>query len=135
MTWDQYDLYQDWRPNFDASAEAYDQGLAFYLNGQLDNGTDAGTLGFGETTTYLDGMLVIDLVRHTAENISTNGMKGYLPRVGGSLQYVPGVGANGVLLALGGQVDEKSKISTPTNGQLVSGALPYFKNYWRSANA
>ncbi|KAF2811935.1 uncharacterized protein BDZ99DRAFT_440976 [Mytilinidion resinicola] len=119
-TWDQYDLKQDWRPNFGAAAEAYDQGLAFYLNGQIDVGTDSGTLEFGNTTIYLDGMLVIDLVRQTAVNISTNGMKDYLPRVGGALQYVPGVGDNGVLVAIGGQVDEKSRNSTATSGSLLN---------------
>ncbi|KAF2491506.1 hypothetical protein BU16DRAFT_120146 [Lophium mytilinum] len=118
--WGQYDLKQNWRPNFGAAAEAYDQGLAFYLNGQIDVGTDQGTLDFGNTTIYIDGMLVIDLVRQTAVNISTTGMKDYIPRVGGALQYVPGVGDDGVLVAIGGQVDEKSRVSTPTSGQLLN---------------
>lgn len=117
--WDQFDIHTLWRPSFGAAAEAPDQGLGFYLNGQLDNGTSTETLAVGETTFYLDGMMVIDLVNQTANNISTAGIRNYLPRIGGGMQYVPGVGKSGVLVALGGQVDD-SKISAITKGRLLN---------------
>lgn len=39
QTWNQYDLKQTTTPSHGLSAEAPDQGLAFYLSGQEDNGT------------------------------------------------------------------------------------------------
>ncbi|KAF2116289.1 hypothetical protein BDV96DRAFT_491395 [Lophiotrema nucula] len=105
--WQQYDLSLPWMPNHGAAAEAIDQNLGFYLNGQIDWGTETRTLNFSNTTAYrpLDGMLVIDLQNQTATNISTPGIGGGGPRVGGTMEYFASVGGMGVLVALGGMVN------------------------------
>lgn len=102
--WDQFDLRQRQTPSRGLSAEAPDQGLAFYLNGQTDNGTEPNTWVGGDSTSLLEGMMVIDLVHQTAKNVSTPSLRTSQPRSSGSMQYVPGVGDSGVLVALGGRM-------------------------------
>lgn len=120
QTWGQYDLRQTTTPSYGLSAEAPDQGLAFYLSGQVDNGTEPYTRTIGDTATLLNGMMVIDLVQKTAKNISIT-MKDPQPRVGGALQYVPAVGESGVLVALGGRVyDGLHRPSSQDTGRLIT---------------
>ena len=57
-------------------------------------------------------MIVIDIVQHTSRNVSTSGMYNNQTRVGGAMEYVPGVGDNGVVVALGGQVFDGKRITT-----------------------
>ncbi|KAF2688678.1 hypothetical protein K458DRAFT_292990 [Lentithecium fluviatile CBS 122367] len=107
-------------PSYGAAAEAPDQGLAFYLSGRTDNGTAPSTLQDGDSQTLLDGMMVIDMVQHMAKNISITGMTDNQPRIGSALQYAPGIGTNGILVALGGRVfDGKRKISSREKGRLL----------------
>lgn len=121
QVWTPFDTGQSWTPSYGAAAEAPDQGLAFYLNGRIDNGTAPSISNEGNDQTLLDGMMVIDIAQHTAINVSTTGMKNYQPRVGGGLQYVAGVGGKGVLVALGGQVfDGKRTVSSGDQGRLLS---------------
>jgi hypothetical protein len=105
--WNQYDVASPWMPNHGAAAEAIDQGLAFYLNGQIDWGTSSRTLDtFNSQDLYvpLDGMVILNLTIHSAKNISTTGLRGGAPRVGGSMEYIASVGGMGTLVALGGQI-------------------------------
>jgi len=61
------------------------------------------------------------MAQHTAKNISINGMYDNQPRVGGALQYVPGLGTDGLLVALGGHVfDGKRTISSQHKGRLLN---------------
>ncbi|KAH7392922.1 hypothetical protein BKA66DRAFT_509939 [Pyrenochaeta sp. MPI-SDFR-AT-0127] len=121
QNWNQFDLGQLRTPSYGLSAEAPDQGLAFYMHGQTDNGTEPYTRTDGDTTTLLNGMMVIDLVHQTAKNISTSSMKDPQPRVGGSMQYVPGIGNSGVMLALGGRVYDGLKTpSSQDKGRLLT---------------
>jgi hypothetical protein len=118
--WSQYDLKQTTTPSYGLSAEAPDQGLAFYLSGQVDNGTEPYTRTMGDRATLLSGMMVIDLVHQTANNISIT-MADPQPRIGGALQYLPAVGESGVLVAIGGRVYDG--IHQPTSqdiGRLIS---------------
>lgn len=119
--WNQYDIGQPWKPNHGAAAEAVDQSLGFYLNGQIDKGTSAATQNFGnDTTVHLGGMLVIDLTSQTSKNISTANITGYGPRVGGCMEYIAPVGKNGILVALGGQLSPKLNLtSNSTDGSLL----------------
>jgi hypothetical protein len=120
QAWNQYDLQQTTTPSYGLSAEAPDQGLAFYLSGQVDNGTEPYTRTMGDRTTLLSGMMVIDLVHRTAKNISIT-MADPQPRIGGALQYLPAVGESGVLVAIGGRVYDG--IHQPTSqdvGRLIS---------------
>src|SRR5690242_12537663 len=119
-TWDQFDIGTLNTPSYGSSAEASDQGLAFYLNGRTNNGTNIGAKDTGDVEILLDGMVVIDLVHHTAKNITTQGMKDSQPRLGGSLQYVPGIGENGLLVALSGKVfDGVQPITSQSRGRLL----------------
>jgi hypothetical protein len=120
QAWNQYDLRQSTTPSYGLSAEAPDQGLAFYLGGQTDNGTVLYTRNMGDRTTLLNGMMVIDLKHQTARNISVT-MQDPQPRLGGALQYIPAVGGNGVLVALGGRVYDgiHEPVSSDT-GRLLS---------------
>ena len=101
-----------YRPSSGAYATALDQGLAFYLGGEVDSGSSTETQVLGDTNKYfLDGMIVIDTNARTASNLSTTTVADGVPRTYGSLQYIPGVGQNGVLVHLGG---------SDKNGNLVS---------------
>lgn len=88
------------RPNYGAYAEAPSLGLAFYLNGQLDVGSSAVSSALGNATEHLDGMITMDTVNQKARNASTSTLG--KPRVGGGLQFIENLGADGVLVAMGG---------------------------------
>jgi hypothetical protein len=126
--WDQYSIQQPWMPNHGAGADAIDLGFGFYLNGQIDMGTSSATLApFAdkEQNIYapLEGMLIINLVDFTSVNISTSKIRGDLPRVGGTMEYVAAVGGNGILVALGGQIQPDAKgdqVANRYEGELVS---------------
>lgn len=118
--WNQFDLGQLKTPSYGLSAEAPDQGLAFYLNGQTDNGTEPNSWADGDVTTLLNGMMVIDLAHQTSKNISTSSLQDAQPRVGGTMQYVPNVGNDGVLIALGGKVyDGLRTLTSQDKGRLL----------------
>jgi hypothetical protein len=64
-------------------------------------------------------MIIIDMVQHTAKNLSTMGMTDSQPRIGGAMQYVPGLGANSILVALEGRIfDKKKTVSSQDRGHL-----------------
>ncbi|KAF2739659.1 hypothetical protein EJ04DRAFT_286272 [Polyplosphaeria fusca] len=122
--WMQYDLSLPWIPNHGAVAEAIDQKRGFYLNGQIDWGTSTSTLNWTNVDAYvpLDGMLILDLENQTATNISTPGIGGGAPRVGGTMEYFAPVGGMGILVALGGMVKNSSQQSALLNynhGKLI----------------
>lgn len=106
--WNQYPGSTQWMPNHGAGAEAIDQGLGFYLNGQINWGTSSRTVDTFPKTEALympvRGMVILDLTTQTAWNISTSKLRGDVPRVGGSMEYLPSVGRMGALIALGGQI-------------------------------
>ncbi|KAJ4990645.1 cell wall anchored protein [Stagonosporopsis vannaccii] len=119
-TWDQFDIGTLNTPSYGSSAEAPDQGLAFYLHGRINNGTNIGAKYTGDIEVLLNGMVAIDLVHRTAKNISTANMKDPQPRLGGGLQYVPGIGENGLLVALGGKVfDGLQPVTSQSRGRLL----------------
>jgi hypothetical protein len=121
--WSQYDISQPWIANHGAAAEAIDQSLGFYLNGQTDWGTSTKTLNILNSTDLykpLPGMLVINFTDHTSNNISTSKLRGDAPRVGGGMEYFPDVGAMGILVALGGQINNATPWANASKGELVS---------------
>jgi hypothetical protein len=101
------------KSSYGASADVPDQGLGFYFNGEINNGTSADTASF---TVYnsipLEGMVMVDTVGNTSRNISTSAIDGN-SRTGGILQYVPGVGEKGILVEFGGRYREAGVV---TNG-------------------
>ena len=104
-TWSQYDISMSVpnRPSSGAHAEAPDQSLAFYLNGELNNGSSHHELVFpAGVNTFLTGMVVINTTDHTAKNLSTAGVTGTFPRARAQMQYLTGIGEKGILVLLGG---------------------------------
>ncbi|KAL9120371.1 MAG: hypothetical protein Q9187_003073 [Circinaria calcarea] len=92
-----------YRPSSGAYATAPDQGLAFYLGGEVNSGSSIETQILGDTNKFfLDGMIVIDTNTRTASNLSTTKVADGVPRTYASMQYIPGVGENGILVHLGG---------------------------------
>jgi hypothetical protein len=125
--WNQYPGSTQWMPNHGAGADAIDQGLGFYLNGQIDWGTSSRTLDTFPKSEALympvKGMVVLDFNTQTGRNISTSKLRGDVPRVGGSMEYLPSVGQMGALLALGGQLQPNLTTGSYANvseGKLVS---------------
>jgi hypothetical protein len=109
-------------PNYGAHTEAPDQGLAFYLGGQVDYGTRWDLAGMGnETTINLPGFIVIDLNNQTFYNISTPGLAPETyPRVGGLMQYVPELGDNGLLVHFGGIYREGGLVGSFSQQKIVT---------------
>ena len=103
-TWSQYDisLKVPYRPSSGAHAEAPDQSLAFYLNGELNNGSSEGVGLAPGVSTFLPGMVVVNTTDHTAKNLSTAGVTGTSPRARAQMQYISGIGEKGILVLLGG---------------------------------
>jgi hypothetical protein len=101
-----------------AYAEAPDQGLAFYFNGQLDNGSDSTVSDHSEFHEFVAGMLVIDFKNEKIRNIYTDALGKGKARVGATLQYLPKVGDQGVLVLLGGGSEEITDFSNDEFGTL-----------------
>ncbi|KAI9740608.1 MAG: hypothetical protein M1834_005189 [Cirrosporium novae-zelandiae] len=108
--WSQYDVFSvvPDRPSWGGYSEAPDLGLAFWFNGVLTNYSSPSTSYLASKTLFLEGMVVLDLTNQTARNISTDSVTGSRPRARGGLQYVPGLGEKGVLVAFGGATGPES---------------------------
>lgn len=118
--WGQYDLtLTTQRPSGGAYAEASDQHLAFYLNGEITNGTSTATEGIGSDLMSLEGLVIVDTAGHTSRNASTTSLVGSNPRTGGVLQYVSGIGSKGILVAIGGSYRQSMATTTDDIGTLL----------------
>ena len=105
QAWEQFDVTSasPHRPNRGSFAEATDQGLAFFFNGQIDSGSEIGTESYDTKWRQFEpGMIVMDLNNQTARNLSTHAVSGNLPRSRGRMQYIPDVGPKGLLVQIGG---------------------------------
>ena len=71
--WTNYNVEQSapYRPSNGAAAEAADQGLAFYFNGELDSGSSQGIDLKNDTGVFVSGMVVVNTTDQTARNLST----------------------------------------------------------------
>jgi hypothetical protein len=95
--WGQYDVsnVSPYRPSGGAWADAPNLGLAFYLGGMINNGSQITTGDIGDhRMAGVLGMIVIDTKTQSARNVSTAGLTGNSPRSRGSLVYVPNFGGN-----------------------------------------
>ncbi|KAI9770481.1 MAG: hypothetical protein M1839_003196 [Geoglossum umbratile] len=107
------------RPNSGAYAEAPDQGLAFWFNGEIDSGSSPSTQALGDAFVAVLGMLVMEMGNGLkVTNVSTQGVSGGKPVVRGKMVYVPGFGKNGVLLHIGGSAKATTDVSD-TPGEMV----------------
>ena len=86
--------------------------MSEYIGGELSNATN-------NQTTYLGGMIIVDMPTQTARNVSTETLGA--PRVGGGLVHSSRFGRtkNGTLVALGGMRSVDDRNNTFNNGELV----------------
>lgn len=120
------------RPNRGGVTEDIKHAVGFFLNGQYDHGssealyteveyTPNGELNNASNSsiTYLDQLIVIDLIKEHARNVSTSSLGA--PRVSPGLIYAPGFGqtTHGTLLTFGGMKSSGQGEDTFTNGELV----------------
>ncbi len=109
------------RPSSGSYAEAIDQNLAFFFNGQLDSGSQQSTQSFGNNVKeFIGGMVVINTSNQTARNLSTTSVVGDFPRTRGRMQYVPGIGPKGILVQIGGNLKALTNLNNDYVGNLVS---------------
>lgn len=87
-------------PSHGASTEAVDQGLGFYLGGQLDNGTSNDTSSL-EYPVAIPGMIVVDTNTGRVANFTVPDFAAS-NRQDGAAIYIPEFGEKGVVIALGG---------------------------------
>lgn len=133
QTWGQFDtgLTIENRPNSGASAEAIDQSLAFYFNGQLDTGSQIQTEYTlrDDTKPFLEGMVVINTQDKTARNLSTQAVVGNHPRTRGEMVYIPNIGSNGVLVQVGGNHKDVRTVENQYVGDLVGHVSVSWQSY------
>jgi hypothetical protein len=77
------------------------KGLAVWFNGMQDRGSAAETTVLDVTTRFLDGMVIVDLNKQTARNVSTAAVSG-LARVRGGMVHIPLAGSDGIIVLVGG---------------------------------
>lgn len=110
------------RPSRGAYAEAAEQGLAFYLGGQLSQGSSSTTLELGNQTYGLQGMTMLNLTDSTmSKNLTTS----FYPDEGvvsSTLTYVPNLGDKGILVSMGGTA-VSSTAPAVSNGTMVSSIM------------
>jgi hypothetical protein len=121
-TWFQYDVTtaSPEPPSSGAWTDAPDKGLAFYLNGEVDNGTSSEEWQLGNVKIFQEGLIVLDLAAGTAKNFSTGDVVGNLPRTRGSLSYLPSVGPEGILVAIGGTYKAADRWDSEETANYVS---------------
>ena len=114
--WDPYNVGSSapYRPSSGAAAEAPEQGLAFYFNGEIDSASAQGfsSVGSGDNL-FLEGMVVINMTDHSVRNLSTTVVIGDQPRARGKMLYVPGLGEKGILVLLGGRGQNATDVPGP----------------------
>ncbi|KIW24227.1 uncharacterized protein PV07_09955 [Cladophialophora immunda] len=94
--------FLDTIPSWGANAEAPDQGLAFYVGGQIDSGTANTTQFLGEDTVGVGGMVILDTTSNNMKNVTVDdSVKSN--RQGAGMVYVDNFGDAGVLVLLGGE--------------------------------
>lgn len=121
--WSQFDVSQNapYRPSNGAAAEAVDQGLAFYFNGELDNGSSGQELGIiAGANVFVGGMVVINTTDQTARNLSTAQVSADLARARGRMQYIPGVGEKGIVVLIGGSTFPANQLHSTDIVNLVN---------------
>ncbi|KAL5365303.1 hypothetical protein BJX96DRAFT_181507 [Aspergillus floccosus] len=119
--WSQYDVTADapYRPAGGSYADAPDLGLAFYLNGFIDNGTSDDLEYMSNFRRYLDGLIVINMDSLVVTNVSTIWLR-RAPRAKGGMVYVPGIGPQGMLVDIGGVTKPTTDSSASNDGTYVT---------------
>ena len=120
--WTHYNIEQSapYRPSNGAAAEAVEQGLAFYFNGELDSGSSQGIDIMNLTSVFVSGMVVVNTTDQTARNLSTAQVSIDQARARGRMQYVPGIGEKGILVLIGGSTFPANQLNNMNSGNFVS---------------
>jgi hypothetical protein len=108
------------RPCSGASAFSKDKGLGFYFNGEQDWGSSKQSRALNDTVKVLDGMVVLDLQKQTARNLSTAAVSSDQGRVRSAMVHVPLPGTDGILVLLGGGEKSLDDLTHDWKGALVS---------------
>ena len=115
------------RPSSGSFTNAEELGLGFYFNGELDSGSEIQTQTYGDGVKQLiGGMIVVDLVKQTARNLSTQAVSSDVPRSRGSMMYISDIGSHGIIVQIGGNyqnVTNTTGITSPIIENLVSQSL------------
>ncbi|TLD27443.1 host cell factor [Venturia nashicola] len=107
------------RPSRGSYAEAADQGLGFYLGGELSRGSSTRTLELGNKTYGLQGMSVLNFTDITRSKNMSTFFFADVGVVSSTLTYVPGLGDRGILVSMGGTA--KSVLSPAlSNGTMIT---------------
>ncbi|KAL8680926.1 MAG: hypothetical protein Q9186_002938 [Xanthomendoza sp. 1 TL-2023] len=110
-----------YRPSSGAYAEARDQQRSFWLNGQVDAGSQSQTTRLDSSKKiFQQGLIIIDHSNQTAKNVSTNSLVGDKPRTRGRMQYMSAIGANGIIVLIGGNQKVVTDTTDRSLGDLVS---------------
>ncbi|OJJ29700.1 hypothetical protein ASPWEDRAFT_122305 [Aspergillus wentii DTO 134E9] len=119
--WSQYDTSLDVpnRPNNGAFAEAPDLGLAFYHNGQIDEGSSPALEKESSFRAFLPGLVVIDTKTQIVRNYSTDAVPDS-PRSRHGGVYIAGVGEKGIFVTVGGVTKSVDDSSSKNKGSLIS---------------
>ncbi len=119
--WTNHNVEQSapYRSSNGAAAEAVDQSLAFYFNGELDSGSSQGIDIRNGTGVFISGMVVVNTTDQTARNISTTQVSIDLARARGRMQYIPGVGGKGILVLIGGSSFPANQLKKVNSDNLV----------------
>lgn len=118
-TWTAYDMspYGINKPASGPTISIPSQGLAFWFNGMQDNGSSQETTVIQDTSRFLNGMVVLDLKKQAAVNISTAAVSDQA-RVRGMMVHVPLQGSDGILVLIGGGQKPVSDLEHNWKGDL-----------------
>lgn len=110
VQWDAVGLPQEGGKNFPrlssgASTVAPDQGLAFHLGGEIDNGTSLATEN-GTSVVYADRFFLLNFTTESVRNLSTDALGESGMRVDSEMLYIPEIGGKGILVLVGGGYNE-----------------------------
>jgi hypothetical protein len=123
--WNQFDISLDVpnRPYVGANAEASEFGLAFWLDGGMNNGS-SNTVAGSDFNQALSGLVVIDTNNQTATNLTTASLGGRFPREGGALTYISGIGSKGIFVVIGGSTRSVTDTNALSEGTFVCRSAP-----------
>lgn len=104
--WDTIGLPSEGGKNFPrlargASTVVPDQGLAFWLGGEIDNGTSPETED-GSGVTFANRFFYFNFTTESIRNLSTDALGQNGTRVDAGMLYIPGIGGKGILALIGG---------------------------------
>lgn len=121
--WEQHDISDasPMRPNRGAWVDVPDRGLGFFLNGYVDNSSTTMDSFLGNGTVTQQGMVMINTSDTSkSRNLSTSAIYGIEPSYGAAMTYIPGLGAAGGLVVMGGA----SKLTTDySEGTMVRNTI------------